>query len=114
MKQKIKRKNYELVKEIKNRWSNLKDEIKKMSEDEKEIEQPDKTLKIVEEILDFNTKIRKKQGQGLKTLTPNQMLSRLPITLAQLKAGNNSQKLINEIRKLLYSLYRLKKLAKQL
>ena len=62
MKQKIKRKNYELVKEIKNRWSNLKDEIKKMSEDEKEIEQPDKTLKIVEEILDFNTKIRKKQG----------------------------------------------------
>ena len=37
------------------------------------------------------------------------MLSRLPITLAQLKAGNNSQKLINEIRQLLYSLYRSKK-----
>ena len=40
------------------------------------------------------------------------MLNRLPITLAQLKAGNNSQKLINEIRQLLYSLYRSKKLTK--
>ena len=37
------------------------------------------------------------KGQGLKILTPNQMLSRLPITLAQLKAGNNSEKLKNEI-----------------
>ena len=54
------------------------------------------------------------QGKGLKILTPNQMLSRLPITLAQLKAGNNSEKLKNEIRQLLYSLYRLKKLTKQL
>ena len=42
------------------------------------------------------------------------MLSRLPITLAQLKAGNNSEKLKNEIRQLLYSLYRSKKLTKQL
>ena len=55
---------------------------------------------------------RNQQGQGLKILTPDQMLSRLPITLAQLKAGNNSQKLINEIRQLLYSLYRSKKLTK--
>ena len=103
---KDKKKNNEFVEEIKNKWSDLKDEIKKMSEDEKEIEQPDKTLKIVEEILDFNTKIWKKQGQGLKTLTPNQMFSRLPITLAQLKAGNNSAKLKNEIRQILYSSYR--------
>ena len=58
---------------------------------------------------DSNTK-----GSGLKILTPNQILSRLPITLAQLKAGNNSQKLKNEIRQLLYSLYRSKKLTKQL
>ena len=43
-------------------------------------------------------------------LTPNQMLHRLPITLAHLKAGNNSEKLKNEIRKLLYSLYRSKKI----
>ena len=42
------------------------------------------------------------------------MLSRLPISLAQLNAGNNSEKLKNEIRQLLYSLYRSKKLAKQL
>ena len=54
------------------------------------------------------------EGKNLKILTPDQMLSRLPITLAQLKAGNNSQKLKNEIRQLLYSLYRSKKLTKQL
>ena len=52
---------------------------------------------------------RNQQGQGLKILAPNQMLSRLPISLAQLKAGNNSEKLKNEIRQLLYSLYRSKK-----
>ena len=57
-------------------------------------------------------KRRNQQGQGLKILTPDQMLSRLPITLAQLKAGNDSQKLINEIRQLLYFLYRSKKLTK--
>ena len=52
------------------------------------------------------------QEQGLKILTPNQMLSRLPIVLAQLNAGNNSEKLKNEIRQILYSLYRSKKLTK--
>ena len=57
---------------------------------------------------------RNQPGRGLKILTPNQMLSRLPISLAQLKAGNNSEKLKNEIRQLLYSLYRSKKLTKQL
>ena len=82
-----------------------------MSKEEIENEKPDKILKVVEEILKFNK--QKQQGLGLKILTPNQMLSRLPITLAQLKAGNNSEKLKNEIRKLLYS-YRSKKLTKQL
>ena len=53
-------------------------------------------------------------GDGLKLLTRNQMLSRLPISLAQLKAGDNSEKLRNEIRQLLYSLYRSKTLTKQL
>ena len=57
---------------------------------------------------------KNQQGKGLKILTPNQMLSRLPISLAQLKAGNNSEKLKNEIRQLLYSLYRSKKLTKQI
>ena len=53
-------------------------------------------------------------GKGLKILTPNQMLSTLPISSAQLNAGNNSEKPKNEIRQLLYSLYRSKKLTKQL
>ena len=56
---------------------------------------------------------RNQPGKGLKILTPNQMLSRLLITLAQLKAGNNSEKLKNEIRQLLYSLYRSKNMTKQ-
>ena len=55
---------------------------------------------------------RNKKGQGLKKLTPDQMLGRLPIPLAQLKAGNNSEKLKNEIRQLFYSLHRSKKLTK--
>ena len=57
---------------------------------------------------EFNTTdiFDKQQGQGLKILTPQKMLTRLPISLAQLKAGNNSQKLKNEIRQLLYLLYR--------
>ena len=54
----------------------------------------------------------KQQGQGLKILTPQQMITRLPILLAQLKAGNNSQKLKNEIRQIVYSLYRPKNLSK--
>ena len=110
---KNRKKNNELVNVIKSRLSDLKDEIKEMSEDEKEIEKPDKILKIVEEILDFNNK-QNQIGKGLKMLTPSQMLSRLPISLAQLKAGNNSEKLKNEIRQILYSLYRSKKLTKEI
>ena len=83
-----------------------------MSKEEIENEKPDKILKIVKEILNFNNKIKKQQGSGLKILTPNEMLSRLRITLAQLKAGNNSEKLKNKIRQILYSLYRSKKLTK--
>ena len=48
------------------------------------------------------------KGIGIKILTPNQMLSRLPISLSQLKAGNSSEKPKNEIRQLLHSLYRSK------
>ena len=77
----------------------------------KKIEEPDKTLEFVEKILKFNE--QNQQGKGLKILTPNQMLSRLPISLAQLQAGNNSEKLKNEIRQLLYSLYRSKNMTKQ-
>ena len=53
-------------------------------------------------------------GEGLKIWTPNQMLSRLQISLAQLKAKKNSEELKNQIRRLLYSLYRSKRLAKQI
>ena len=51
-------------------------------------------MSLLKEILGPTAERRNQQGQGLKILTPDQMLSRLPITLAQLKAGNNSQKLL--------------------
>ena len=68
-------------------------------------------VEIAEEISKFNE--QNQQGKCIKLLTPNQMLSRLPISLAQLEAGNNSNKLKNEIRQLLYSLYRSKNMTKQ-
>ena len=107
-----KKKNSKIVNVIKSWLSDLKNEIENISEEEKEIEKPNEIVNIVEEILEFNK--QKQEGKGLKILTPDQMLSRLPITLAQLNAGNNSEKLKNEIRQLLYSLYRSKKLTKQL
>ena len=76
-----------------------------MSEKERQIKKPDKILKIIEETLKFNE--QNQEGKGLKILTPNQMLSRLPITLAQ------SENLKNEIRQLLYSFYRSKNVTKQ-
>ena len=89
----------------------LKKEIKEMSEEEIEIEKPDTIIKFFTEILKFNK--QKQERQGIKILTPNQMLSRLPISLAQLKAGNKSEKLKNEMRQLLCSLYRSKNVTKQ-
>ena len=53
-----------------------------------------------------------KSGKGLKILTSKQMLNRLPMLLAQIEAGNNSIKLKNEARQILYLLYRSKVLAK--
>ena len=50
-----------------------------------------------------------KQGTGLKILTPKQMLQRLPIALAQIKAGSYSESLLNEIKQIVYSLYQSKK-----
>ena len=49
---------------------------------------------------------RNQQGQGLKILTTKQMIIRLPVLLAQLKAGNNFEKFKNEIRQIVYSLCR--------
>ena len=52
-------------------------------------------------------------GTGLRILTPKQMLQRLPIALAQVKAGNNSESLWNEIRQIVYSLYQSKQITKK-
>ena len=81
-----------------------------MSKDEIKNEKPYKIVDIVEKILEFNR--QNQEGKGLKILTPDQMLSKLPISLAQLKAGNNLENLRNEIRRLLYSFYESKKLSK--
>ena len=75
-------------------------------------EQPDTTDMPKLESDESAKQRRKQKRQGLKILNPQQVLSKLPISLAQLKAGNNSGKRKNEIRQLLYSLYRSKKLSK--
>ena len=61
----------------------------------------------------YNAKQNETKGTGLKILTPKQMLQRLPIALAQVKAGNNSEKLLNEIRQIIYSLYQSKEITKK-
>ena len=91
---------------LKNRVKNVPKNDKLKSEENRNI------IHIVEKILELNNE--NQLGLGLKILTPNQMLSRLPISLAQLKAGNNSKKLKNEIRQLLHSLYRSKNLQSKL
>ena len=106
-------KNKDMVGSINKKLTELKNIVQNVPKDKvSKVEENEKIIDIVERILELNSE--KKQGSGLKILTPNQMLSRLPITLAQLKAGNNSEKLKNKIRQLLYSLYRSKKLTKQL
>ena len=60
-----------------------------------------------------NQAIEEQFGKGLKILTPNRMFKRLPITLVQVKAGNNSESLLNEIRQIVYSLYRSKEITKK-
>ena len=78
----------------------------------------DNLIKYVEDysstILDAKKLAREQEGEGLKILTPNQMLKRLPIALSQIKAGNNLESLLNEIRQIVYCLYRLKKITKML
>ena len=56
-------------------------------------------------ILEAKKLAKEQERTGLKILTPNQMLKILPIALAQIKAGNNSQRLLNEIRQIVYSFY---------
>ena len=61
----------------------------------------------------YDAKQNETEGKGLKILTPKQMLERLPIVLAQVKAGNNSESLLNEIRQIFYSLYQSKQITKK-
>ena len=74
-------------------------------------------IKFIEDygsmILEAKKLAKKQEGTGLKILTPNQMLKRLPIALAQIKTGNNSESLLNEIRQIVYSLYRSKEITKK-
>ena len=59
-------------------------------------------------------KYKSKYGRALKILGPNQMLKRLPITLAQVKTGNISENSVKEIRQIIYSLYRAKEITEKI
>ena len=61
----------------------------------------------------YNAKQNETKGKGLKILTPKQMLQRLPIALAQVKAGNNSESLLNEIRQIIFSWYQSREITKK-
>ena len=61
----------------------------------------------------YHAKQNEAKGKGLKILTPKHMLQRLPIALAQVKAGKNSENLLNEIRPIIYSLYQSKEITKK-
>ena len=90
------------IKKVLNRMKKI---IEKVPEDKTPmIEEHEKIINVLETIPYFNK--LEQEGEGLKILTPNKNFSRLPISLAQLKAENNSEKLKSEIRQLLYSFYR--------
>ena len=109
-------KNDEIIKHIYNGLIELRNSInsKKIPQNEN----LKKVVIIVEKILYFN---KKQESKGcpsdlatcIKILTPKQMLQRLPIALAQVKARNKSENLLNEIRQIIYSLYRAKQITKK-
>ena len=73
-------------------------------------ESREKVIKLFNEYskIAFKAKYKSIYGEGLKILTPKQIIQRLSIALAQVKAGNTSENLLNEIRQIIYSLYRAK------
>ena len=77
----------------------------------------DNAIKFIEDyssmILEAKKLAKEQEGTGLKILTPNQMLKRLPVALAQVIGGNNSGSLLNEIRQIAYSFYRSKEITKK-
>ena len=97
-------KNEKLVNNINNGLIDLRNEIKN-----RENENPEKVADILENILDFN---KQQKGKEIKILTPQRILQRLSIALAQLKAGNTAENLMNEIRQIIYSFYREKEVTK--
>ena len=101
-------KNEQLLNNVNNGLIDLRNAI--IRKDIPENENPNKIVHIVEKILDFN---KQQKGKGIKILTPKQMLQRLPIALAQVKSCNASENLLNEIRQIIYSLYREKEVTKK-
>ena len=99
---------------------------KKTTEQKEVIDNLEKFYKSREEVINFfrdftemlsdanyNAKQNETKGKRLKILTPKQMIQRLPIALAQVKADNNSENLLNEIRQIIYSLYQPKEITKK-
>ena len=118
--------------EVKNKQNNFLKKLNEVKMGNKTIEQREtisnleKFYKSREEVINFfrdyiemlsdanyNARKNETEGKGLKILTPKQMLQRLPIALAQVKAGNNSEILLNEIRQIVYSLYQSKQTTKK-
>ena len=71
---------------------------------------PKKVVNIIGKILDFN---EQQKGKEIKILTSIQILKRLPIALAKVKASNTSENLLSEIRQTIYSLYQEKEVTKK-
>ena len=91
---------------------NKKDAYKKIKDLKNNDELKDIVKELERAIFGYDYENEELSGSGLKILTNKQMLNRLPILLAQIQAGNNSTKLKNEARQILYSLYRSKVLTK--
>ena len=81
------------------------------------MQERERAIKFIEDydsmVLEARRLAKEQEGTELKILTPNQLLKRLPIALAQVKAGNNLESLLNEIKQIVYSLYRSKEITKK-
>ena len=101
-------KHEQLVNNVNNGLIHLRNAI--IRKEIPEMENPNKIVDFVEKLIDFN---KQRKVKGIKILTPEQMLQRLPIALSQVKAGNTSENLLNEIRQIIYSLYQEKDVTKK-
>ena len=105
-----------IIQNLKNINPKLKVNFLKTKKKKKKMERYDRDLKNIVDLYNiYNLKSvsdTSKKGEGIKILTNKQMLTRLPILLAQIQAGNNCKSLKYELRQILYSLYRSKVLTK--